>query len=268
MTVRAAGLAPRTFGPVNWIGLASLYRRDLWRLQKNYLDSLLGPAVANLIFMLVLKVAAGGSGASAGGLPLADFVAPGLIVFAAGEQAFSAACVFVLFDKLEGMIADVIMAPLSTGERVAGLAGAAVTSGAISAAAAAAALWPFADILPAHPAALLYFLLAGNLMLGLAGIIAGMWARKWEHYAALLAYFLIPFSYLSGMFYSTGHLPEIARRLIAANPLYYVIDGMRYGVTGVAENEVWPGAILILALDLALGSLAYGLLRRGWRIKA
>src|SRR5262249_47578204 len=157
---------------------------------------------------------------------------------------------------------------LSTGERVAGLAGAAVTSGAISAAAAAAALWPFADILPAHPAALLYFLLAGNLMLGLAGIIAGMWARQWEHYAALLAYFLIPFSYLSGMFSSTGHLPEIARRLIAANPLYYVIDGMRYGVTGVAENEVWPGAILILALDLALGSLAYGLLRRGWRIKA
>jgi len=268
VTVRAAGLAPRAFGPVNWVGLASLYRRDLWRLQKDYLDSLLGPAVANLIFMLILKVAAGGSGASAGGLPLADFVAPGLIMFAAGERAFSAACVFVLFDKLEGMIADVIMAPLTTGERLAGLAGAAVTSGIVSAAAAAAVLWPFADILPSHPAALLYFLLAGNLMLGLAGIIAGMWARKWEHYAALLAYFLIPFSYLSGIFYAIGSLPEILRMLIAANPLFYVIDGMRYGIAGVADTAVWPGAILVLALDIALGGTAYGLLRWGWRIKA
>lgn len=271
-TLAPVRLGPRRFGRVNWIGTAALYRRETWRLQKDYLDSLLGPALANLIFMLILTIAAGGgAGGSAttiGGLPLADFIAPGLIMFAAGERAFSAACVSILFDKLEGMIADVIMAPLTTGERLAAFAGASISAGLISGAATAAVLWPFAHILPAHPAVLLYFLVAGNLLLGFTGTIAGLWARRWDHYAALLAYFLIPFSYLSGMFYSTRGLPEIARSVIALNPLYYVIDGIRYGMTGYRETEPWAGALLILALDLLLAGLVYLLLGRGWRLKA
>jgi ABC-2 type transport system permease protein len=266
-------LGPRRFGRVNWIGTAALYRRETWRLQKDYLDSLLGPALANLIFMLILTVAAGGgtargSGTMVAGLPLTDFIAPGLIMFAAGERAFSAACVSILFDKLEGMIGDVVMAPLTSGERLAAFASASMTAGAISGAATAAVLWPFAHILPAHPTAFLYFLIAGSLLLGFIGTVAGLWARRWDHYAALLAYFLVPFSYLSGMFYSTLGLPHLARQLIALNPLYYVIDGMRYGMTGYAETDIVPGALLILVLDLALAGLVYGLLRSGWRLKA
>ncbi len=258
----------RRFGPVNWIGLATLYRREMWRLLKDYVDSLLGPALTNLLLMLILKLAAGSGDARAGGLPLADFVAPGLLMFAAGERAFSGACVSLLFDKLEGMIADLVMAPLTAGERLAAFAGAAVSAGLASAAATAAVLWPFARLAVAEPAALVYFSIAGTLLLALLGILAGLWAQRWDHYAALLAYFLIPFSYLSGMFYSTETLPALARRLIAANPLYYVIDGMRFGLTGRAETDVRLGALLILALDLLLGALLYRLFRRGWRIKS
>lgn len=262
----ALAIRPRRFGRVNWIGMAALYRRELQRLQKDYVDSLVGPALANLILMLLFRLAAG-EGAAAGGLRLETFIAPGLIMFAAGERAFSGACVSILFDKLEGMIADVIMAPLTAAERLVAYAGASATSGLFAGAATTAVMWPFADILPVHPATALGFLLAGSLMLALLGILAGLWARRWDHYAALLAYFLIPFSYLSGMFYATGSLPDVARRLIAANPLYYVIDGLRYGVTGRTETLVWPGGLLILALDLALIGLVYGLFRRGWRLK-
>ncbi len=261
-------LAPRRFGRINWIGVAALYRRETWRLQKDYVDSLLGPALANLLFMLILTVAAAGTNVSAGGLPLVDFVAPGLIMFAGGERAFSAACVSLLFDKLEGMIADVVMAPLTAGERLAAYAGAATTCALVSSAVTALALSPFAHVLPRHPAVLLYFLLAGGLFLALLGILSGLWSRRWDHYAALLAYFLIPFSYLSGMFYGIEGLPALARRLIALNPLYYVIDGLRYGVTGVAETGVWPGALLILGLDLVLLAVVYRLFRSGWRLKA
>jgi ABC-2 type transport system permease protein len=268
VTPDLVALAPRHFARINWVGLSALYRRELWRLQKNYLDSLLGPALANLIFVLILRLAVGRGGASAGGLSVTDFVAPGLIMFAAAERAFSAACVSLLFDKLEGMIADVVMAPLSAGERLSAYAGAAVSTGAISALATAAVLSPFAAVLPAHPGTLLFFLLAGSLMIALIGILSGLWASRWEHYAALLAYFLIPFSYLSGMFYPTGSLPTVARLLIAVNPLYYVIDGMRYGVTGFAETALWPGGMLILGLDAGLLALAYRLLGRGWRLKS
>ncbi len=261
-------LGARRFGRVNWLGLATLYRREMWRLQKDYVDSLLGPALTNLLFMLIFRIAAGGATARAGGLPLADFVAPGLLMFAAGERAFSGACASLVFDKLEGMIGDVIMAPLTAGERLAAFAGAAVCAGLVSALASAAVLWPFARLALAAPLALVYFLIAGTLLLALLGIIAGLWAQRWDHFAALLTYFLIPFSYLSGMFYATDGLPTLGRWLIAANPLYYVIDGVRFGLTGVAETKVWPGALLILILDLLLSALLYRLFRRGWRIKS
>ena len=84
-------LGPRRFGRVNAIGLATLYRRELWRLQKDYIDGLLGPALVNLLLMLILKLAAGGQNARAGGLPLADFVAPGLITL--GLIRFFHACI-------------------------------------------------------------------------------------------------------------------------------------------------------------------------------
>jgi len=261
-------LGPRRFGRVNAIGLATLYRRELWRLQKDYIDGLLGPALVNLLLMLILKLAAGGQNARAGGLPLADFVAPGLIMFAAGERAFSGACSFLIFDKLEGIIADVVMAPLTAGERVSAFAAAGVTAGLISAAATAAVLWPFAHLGIAHPAALTYFFLAGTLMLTFLGILGGLWAERWEQYAALLAYFLVPFSYLSAMFFSTETLPPFGRWLIAFNPIYYAIDGLRFGLTGMAETNLRLGALLILALDLLLGILIHRLFRRGWRIKS
>jgi ABC-2 type transport system permease protein len=160
------------------------------------------------------------------------------------------------------------MAPLNAGERLAAFAAAAVSAGLVSALATAAVLWPFAHLAFTEPAALVYFFIAGTLLLALLGILAGLWAQRWDHYAALLTYFLIPFSYLSGMFYSTDGLPALGHWLIAANPLYYIIDGLRFGLTGLAETEVWPGALLILVLDLLLGVLLYRLFRRGWRIKS
>lgn len=268
LQAQALTLAVRRFGRLNRVGLMSLYRREMLRLVKDRIDSLLGPALANLLFMLVLKLAMGGQQATAMGLPLADFVAPGLLMFAAGERAFSAGCVSILFDKMEGMIADVFMAPLTAGERLAAYASACVSSGLISAAVTAAVLWPFADLGIAHPAALICFFLAGTLMQALLGLAAGFWGRRWDHYAAVLSFFLIPFSYLSGMFYPTTGLPNLARKLIAVNPLYYVIDGIRYGMTGVTETAPWSGLLLLLALDILLAVLVYRLFRKGWRVKA
>ena len=265
---RAAVAAPRRFGRVNWLGTATLYRREMKRSQKDYIDGLLGPALTSLLMILIFKVAAGGTGATAGGLALVDFVTPGLLMYAAGERAFSGACSFLIFDKMEGIIGDVVMAPLSAAERLAAYAAAAVSAGILAALASAALLYPFVNLAVASLPALLYFAIAGTLMLALLGILAGLWAERWEHFAALLTYFLVPFSYLSGMFYSVAGLPTIGRRLIAVNPLFYVIDGLRYGLTGKAESDLWTGVAVILAMNLLLAALLYRLFRRGWRLKA
>ncbi len=258
---------PRRFGRVNWLGFATLYRRELKRAQKDYIDSLLGPALTSLLMILIFKVAAGSAGATLGGLPLVDFIAPGLLMYAAGERAFSGACGFLIFDKLEGIIGDVMMAPLTSVERLAAYAAAAVSAGLIGGLATAVILYPFVDLAIASLPALLYFAIAGTLMLAFLGILAGLWAERWEHFAAVLTYFLVPFSYLSGMFYPVAGLPAVGRWLIALNPLFYVIDGLRFGLTGKAESNLWLGTTVILTMDLLLGGLLYRLFRRGWRIK-
>ena len=261
-------LGPRRFGRVNWLGLATLYRREMKRAQKDYIDGLLGPALTSLLMILIFKVAAGGSAATLGGLPLVDFIAPGLLMYAAGERAFSGACGFLIFDKLERIIGDVVMAPLTSAERLVAYAGAAVSAGLIGAVGTAIILYPFVDLGVASLPALLYFAIAGTLMLAFLGILAGLWAERWEHFAAVLTYFVVPFSYLSGMFYPVAGLPAVGRWLIALNPLFYIIDGLRFGLTGEAESNLWIGTTVILAMDLLLGTLLYHLFRRGWRLKS
>ncbi len=258
---------PRRFRRVNWLGMATLYRREMKRARKDYIDGLLGPALTNLLMILLFRITAG-PGASLGGLPLTDFIAPGLLMFAAGERAFSGACSFLIFDKLEGIIGDVVMAPLTATERLCAYAGAAVSAGLIAAVATAVVLLPFARLAVVSPPALLFFAVSGTLLLSLLGILAGLWAQRWEHFAAMLIYFLFPFSYLSGMFYPIAGLPALGRWLITLNPLFYIIDGLRYGLTGMAESDLALGAAIILVLNAALAAFLYRLFRRGWRIKA
>jgi ABC-2 type transport system permease protein len=264
---RSALIQPRRFGRMNWLGMATLYRRELKRARKDYVDGLLGPALTNLLMILLFRITAG-PGASLGGLPLTDFIAPGLLIFAAGERAFSGACSFLIFDKLEGIIGDVVMAPLTAAERLCAYAGAAVSAGLIAAVATAVMLLPFAHLAVVSLPALLFFAIAGTLLLSLLGILAGLWAERWEHFAALLTYFLFPFSYLSGMFYPIVGLPTLGRWLITLNPLFYMIDGLRYGLTGMAESSLSLGVAIILALNAILALILYRLFRQGWRIKA
>jgi ABC-2 type transport system permease protein len=264
---RALLLQPRRFGRVNWLGMATLYRREMKRARRDYIDGLLGPALTNLLMILLFRITAGGS-ASLGGLPLTDFIAPGLLMFAAGERAFSGACSFLIFDKLEGIIGDVVMAPLTATERLCAYAGAAVSAGLVAAVATAVVLLPFVHLAIAALPALLFFAIAGTLLLSLLGILAGLWAERWEHFAALLIYFLFPFSYLSGMFYPIAGLPALGRWLITFNPLFYIIDGLRYGLTGVAESDLALGVAIILALNAFMAAILYRLFRRGWRIRA
>ncbi|MEX0809090.1 MAG: ABC transporter permease [Dongiaceae bacterium] len=259
---------PRRFGAVNWVGLATLYRREVRRGLKDHLDSLWGPVVANLLYLAVFGLAAGTIDQSGTAGNLLAFIAPGLVMFTIMSRAFEMACASILFDKLEGMIVDVLQPPITPIERLAGMAGACVSVGLLTGMILALVTHLFVDMRPAAPLALLLFAVLGALMLSLAGILGGLWARRWDHYAALLTFFVIPASFLSGMFYPIDVLPEFARDLTLINPLFYAIDGVRYGFRGEAQASLTVGAALLLAIDIALALILWRLFRLGWRLKS
>ena len=258
---------PRRFGRVNWIGLWTLYRRDAWRVVKDYRDSVLGAAVTALLYLVAFRLA-GGAVAVPGGVSFAQFLLPGLAMTGICQQAFSTGAVSLIYDKMEGMIADPLMAPLTAGERTVAYAAAATCGGLISGAAILAALTLLVPLPLASPVAVLFFAVAGGLLHALLGLLAGVVSVKWDHFAAWLGFVVIPISFLSGAFYPIANLPAIGRAIVAWNPVFYAIDGFRYGFTGASEGAPLAGAGILLAIDAALFVALYRLFRSGWKLKA
>ncbi|GIK97351.1 MAG: transport permease protein [Alphaproteobacteria bacterium] len=258
---------PRQFSRVNWVGLATFYRRELLRVLKYYPDSILGPTVLCLLYLAIFHFALGGEGVTMGGVALMQFVAPGLAAYIVCERAFDTTSISILFDKLEGMMADLLMAPLTALERSLAYAGAAASAGLVTGAVVLAAERVFVDLPLADPAAILFFALAGALLHALAGVIVGLWAARWDHYAAATTFFVLPFGFLSGTFYSIEALPPVGRILVQLNPVFYVIDGVRYGFTGRADGSLAVGVVLLIAVDAILLYAVHRLLRRGYRLK-
>jgi len=162
------------------------------------------------------------------------------------------------------------MPPLSVGELIAGLLGASVTRAFLVGLAVWAAMlvWPGVHVMPRHIWAVLWFGLMGSTMLGLLGLLTSIWAEKFDHAAAVGNFVVAPLSLLSGTFYSIDRLSPVFQAISHANPFFYVISGFRYGFLGAADSPVLLGALLLLAINAALGALCYALLRSGWKLKA
>ena len=255
---------------VNWGGLATLYVKEVRRFFKVQLQTIWAPAVTTMMFLVIFTVALGREGRTIMGAPFADFLAPGLIAMGMIQNAFANSSFSLLVGKIQGTIVDYLMPPLSVGELITGLLGAAVTRAFLVGFAVWLAMlaWPGVHVVPRHPWAVLWFGLMGSVMLGFLGLITSVWAEKFDHAAAVTNFVVAPLSLLSGTFYSIEALSPVFRGVSHANPFFYVISGFRYGFLGVADSPVAFGAVLLLGINVALGAFCYALLRSGWKIKA
>lgn len=258
---------PRRFGAVNWLGVWNLYRREMKRDLRFQIDTLWGPIVANLLFLAVFGLATTTGNLDSDPATLLAFVAPGLVTYALISRAFELPASSLIIDRLEGVIADVLQPPIGPMERLIAMSAAAISIGLLGGGLLAVVMQFFVDMVPAAPLVLLAFAVPSALMLGLAGMIGGLWCRRWEHYSMITTFFIVPASYLSGMFYPLDALPEFARALTLLNPIFYAIDGVRYGFTGIAQAPLGVGLLYLLAVNLALGVAVFALFRRGWHLQ-
>ncbi|MEO7654423.1 MAG: ABC transporter permease, partial [Sphingomicrobium sp.] len=254
---------------VNWAGLNTLYIKEVWRFFKVQLQTVWAPSITTLLFLAIFTVALGREGRMVMGVPFADFLAPGLIIMAMLQNGFANASFSLLVGKVQGNIVDYLMPPLSIGELIAGLVGAAVTRAVLVGFAVwlAMLLWPGVSVAIRRPELVILFGLLGSLMLSFLGLITSIWAEKFDHAAAVTNFFVTPLSLLSGTFYSVDHLSPAFRAVSHANPFFYVISGFRAGFLGVSDSPLWLGALLLTAINLGLWGLCYALLKSGWKIK-
>jgi ABC-2 type transport system permease protein len=255
---------------VNWGGLTTLYVKEVRRFFKVQLQTIWAPAVTTMLFLVIFSVALGRQGRTIMGAPFADFLAPGLIVMGMIQNAFANSSFSLLVGKIQGTIVDYLMPPLSVGELITGFIGAAVTRAVLVGFAVWLAMlaWPGVHVFPREPWAVAWFGLMGSMMLACLGLITSVWADKFDHAAAVTNFVVAPLSLLSGTFYSIDALSPLFRAISHANPFFYVISGFRYGFLGTADSPVAFGALLLLAINVALAAICYGLLRSGWKLKA
>jgi ABC-2 type transport system permease protein len=255
---------------VNWGGLKTLYIKEVRRFFKVQMQTVWAPAITTLLYLAIFTVAMGRAGRIVMGVHFADFIAPGLIVMAMMQNAFANASFSLLVGKIQGNIVDYLMPPLSTGELIAGLVGAAVTRAFLVGFAVwlVMLIWPGVSVDIRHPALVFWFGLMGALLLSFLGLLTSLWADKFDHAAAVTNFVVTPLSLLSGTFYSVKQLAPTFRAVSHANPFFYVISGFRAGFLGISDSPLWVGASGLLVLNLILWAICYALLKSGWKIKA
>jgi ABC-2 type transport system permease protein len=254
---------------VNWGGLKTLYIKEVRRFFKVQMQTVWAPAITTLLYLAIFTVALGRGGRTVMGVPFANFIGPGLIVMAMIQNAFANASFSLLVGKIQGNIVDYLMPPLSTGELIAGLVGAALTRAFLVGFAVwlAMLLWPGVSVEVRRPELVLWFGLMGALLLSLLGLLTSLWADKFDHAAAVTNFVVTPLSLLSGTFYSVKQLAPTFQKISHANPFFYVISGFRAGFLGTSDSPLLVGGVALLLLNLALWFVCYSLLRRGWKIK-
>lgn len=281
-TLRTASRTKRVFPAkgqpvvtgINRIGLWSLYIKEVRRFLKVQLQTVWAPAITTLLFLIIFTVAMGRGGREVLGVPFGSFVAPGLIMMGMMQNAFANAGFSLLAGKLQGTIIDLLMPPLNEAEIMIGIIGGAVTRAVMvgGAVAVAMALWPGVELHAAHPWAIIWFGLMGAIMLAIIGLLAGIWAEKFDHNAAVTNFIIAPLSLLSGTFYVITNLSPFFQSISRANPFFYLISGFRYGFLGESdvgngENGILYAALLVGVINLVFGLLTYRLLKSGWKLK-
>jgi len=252
---------------MNWRGLYTLYTKEVWRFWKVVVQTVFTPVVTALLYLLVFAQVLEEHVQVYPGVSYSAFLIPGLIMMSVIQNAFSNSSSSLIQSKMSGNIVFLLLSPITPLEFYLAFTAAAVTRGLLVGAGVwAVSLW-FVDLPHAAPLWALVFAALGSAVLGVLGIIAGIWAEKYEHLAAFQNFIILPLSFLSGVFYSIHSLPPGWSEISAFNPFFYMIDGFRHGFLGTSDVSPWLSLAVAGGAFAAVSALCLYLLATGYKLR-
>jgi len=258
----------KRFGLVNWTGMWTLYKKEVLRFLIVWVQTIFSPLISSLLFLLVLSLAIGSDRGNVLGVSFISFLAPGLIAMQIIQQSFSHSSSSFMIGKIQGNIVDILYAPLSPSEITMAITLAAVTRSIMIAIISMIIFYFLVEIEIKNYFTLIIFTFLSSFALGALGIIAGLWAEKFDHMATVTNFVIVPLSFLSGTFYSIERLPEFLQVVSKLNPFFYMIDGFRYSFLETSDGSIFVGLIYLSVLSILIWFSAYLLLKKGYKLKA
>lgn len=254
-------------GRPNWLGLRTLYVKEVHRYLKIAGQTLMAPVITTFLFLTVFAVAFG-DGRIVNGVPYVEFLAPGLIMMAILQNAFANTSVSLIQQKLNENIIDTLMPPLSAGELTVGYVMGGVTRGLMVAVGVAVTLAFFVPLEFHNGWFVLFHGLGAAFLMATAGVMTGIWAIKFDHVSTITNFIILPLSFLSGTFFTIKRFPDILQTVSQFNPFFYMIDGFRYGFTGQADGSLMVGVGVVVGMNLVLLACCYAMFASGYKLKS
>jgi ABC-2 type transport system permease protein len=230
-------------------------------------QTVLAPVLTALLYLFVFGHTLRGHVEVYPGIEYTAFLVPGLAMMAVLQNAFANSSSSLMQSKMTGNIVFVLLPPLSHREFFLAYLLAAIARGLLVGAGVFVATFWFVDVPLAHPAWALAYAIAGSGVMGTLGVIAGLHSDKVDQLALFQNFIILPLTFLSGVFYSIHSLPPFWQTFSHFNPIFYMIDGFRYGFFGQADVSPWLSLTIVTTSFLVLSLLTLSLIRSGYKLR-
>ncbi|WP_042302622.1 ABC transporter permease [Paraburkholderia kururiensis] len=248
-------------------GFRTLFYKEVLRFWKVSFQTVLAPVITALLYLTIFGHALRDHVEVYAGVEYTSFLIPGLVMMSVLQNAFANSSSSLIQSKITGNLVFVLLPPLSHWEMFGAYVLASVVRGlAVGAGVFVVTIW-FIPVSFAAPLYIALFALLGSAILGTLGLIAGIWAEKFDQLAAFQNFLIMPLTFLSGVFYSTHSLPPVWREVSRLNPFFYMIDGFRYGFFGVSDIDPLASLAIVAGFFVALAVLAMRMLASGYKLR-
>ena len=252
---------------MNVIGAKSLFMKEVRRFLRVPGQTILQPLISTSLYFIVFAYTLGGRQSEVEGVPYAQFIVPGLVFLGMANNAFLNASSSFFITKIQGTLVDLLVAPLGPTELLLGFISGAMVRGLLVGLLTWAVALFFTGAHLVHAGTTIVFLLLSSYVFSVLGLIAGIWAEKFEQVNFFPTFLMMPLTFLGGVFYSVRHLPEPFRTASLFNPVVHMVEGLRAGMLGLNESSpIGLGLLLVLAVGAT--GVAWQMLRVGYKLKS
>lgn len=252
---------------MNWIGLYTMFRREVARTMRVAVQTLIAPAVSAALYIFIFGTVIGTRIDDFAGVPYISFVFPGVLMLSIINASFSSASSSLYFMRFARHIEEILITPFSYFEMLIGFVGSAVVRAMMVAFLILGVGVLFGAVQLVNPGMFIFYIAGIAAIFAMLGILVALWAESFEQLQVLNTFVITPLTYLGGIFYSITFLPENAAVLTSLNPFFYFADGVRSSMIGYSEANSTIGFLVVVGLVLSLGLLVTQLFRRGWKIR-
>ncbi|CEN55249.1 ABC transporter permease [Candidatus Methylopumilus turicensis] len=245
----------------------TLFKKEMLRFWRVSFQTVAAPVMTALLYLLIFSHVLGERVEVYPGVAYTAFLIPGLMMMSVLQNAFANSSSSLIQSKVMGSIIFVLLTPLSYLEFFLAFLAASIIRGLVVGLSIYLVAICFIDLPLVHPWFILAFALFGSGMLGAFGIIAGLWAEKFDQMAAFQNFVIMPLSFLSGVFYSIHSLPPFWQQVSHLNPFFYMIDGFRYGFFGQGDISAWFSLSVVVGSFVVLSLVTIGMLKAGYKLR-